>query len=144
MGFGVTVKILSPDLKGIESAHEGEWIDLRSAEDVELEAFEYKKIRLGVAMQLPGGYEAIMASRSSTYQKWGIVPVNGIGIIDNLYCGDNDEWCFPVVALRKTRINKNDRICQFRIIRQQPDVEIIYTDNLNNENRGGFGSTGSE
>jgi dUTP pyrophosphatase len=144
MGFGIKVRKLVPDLKAIDSAYEGEWIDLRASQDIELEAFEYMKIPLGVAMSLPDGYEAIVAARSSTYQKWGIIPANGIGIIDNAYKADNDEWKLPVIALRKTKIHKNDRICQFRIQKKQPDVCLLYTGSLGNPDRGGFGSTGSE
>lgn len=144
MGFAIKVRKLVPDLKPIDSAHEGEWIDLRAAQDIELEPFEYMKIPLGVAMSLPDGYEAMVSARSSTYQKWGIIPAHGVGIIDSLYKGDNDEWCFPVIAFRKTKIHKNDRICQFRIQKKQPDVCILYTNSLGNPDRGGFGSTGSE
>lgn len=144
MGFGIKFKVLVEGLKPIDAAHDGEWIDLRSAEDVEMETGEYKKLHLGVAAALPPGYEAIIASRSSTFEKWGIVPVNGIGIIDNLYHGNGDEWRFPVIAMRKTKIHKNDRICQFRIIKQQPDISIVPVKDLEGTNRGGFGSTGSE
>lgn len=144
MGFGIKVKKLVPDLKPIDSAHEGEWIDLRAAMDISMESGEFQKIPLGVAIAIPDGYEAIMAARSSTFQKWGIVPVHGFGVIDSLYKGDNDEWCFPAMAFRKTKIHKNDRICQFRIQKKQPDVCIIYVESLGNQNRGGFGSTGSE
>ena len=108
----VKIKALTEGLKDISSAHDGEWIDLRAAEDMELDLGEYKKIPLGVAMELPRGYEAVIAPRSSTYSKWGIIMACSIGIIDNLYCGDNDEWYFPAIALRKTKIHKNDRICQ--------------------------------
>lgn len=144
MGFAVKIKTLVDGLKTIDAAHEGEWIDLRAAEDISLEAGEYQKIPLGVAMALPSGYEAIVAARSSTFQKWGILPANGIGIIDHLYKGDGDQWSFPVIAFRHTKIHKNDRICQFRIIKQQPAIDILYVDRLGNEDRGGFGSTGVE
>ena len=138
----ILVKYIEKDLMPIVSAHEGEWIDLRSAETVELSAGECKRIRLGVAMQLPPGYEAIVAPRSSTFDKWGIIFLNSVGIIDNLYCGDSDEWHVPVMAFKKTKIHKNDRICQFRIVKTQPKVNLVAVDILGNENRGGFGSTG--
>lgn len=138
----ISIKYLDPDLKPITAAHSDEWIDLRSAENVELEAGEYRKIRLGVAIALPHGYEAIVAARSSTFDKWGIMLTNGIGIIDNLYSGDNDEWMIPVLAFRKTKIYKNDRICQFRILYHQPETDIVTVDTLGNPDRGGFGSTG--
>lgn len=136
------VKALTEGLKDIYPAHPGEWIDLRCAEDIELEIGEFKRIPLGIAVEMPRGYEAIIAARSSTYTKWGIIPANAIGVIDNLYCGDDDEWSFPVIAMRKTKIHKNDRICQFRIIKQQPQIDIAKVKHLGNANRGGFGSTG--
>lgn len=138
----IQIKYLEKDLKPISAAHKGEWIDLRSAETVELEAGEFKKIRLGVAMRLPDGYEAIIAPRSSTYDKWGIIFLNSIGVIDNSYCGDNDEWHIPVMAIRKTKIHKNDRICQFRILYGQPATNFVEVKEMNAPNRGGFGSTG--
>ncbi len=119
-----------------------DWYDLRSAEDVELKAGEFKLIRLGVAMQLPKGYEALVAPRSSTFKNFGIIQANSIGIIDESYCGDNDEWRFPAIALRDTVIHKNDRICQFRIIEHQPKHIITTVYKLNNADRGGIGSTG--
>lgn len=143
MGFSLKIKPLVDGLKPIEAAHNGEWIDLRCAEDIELEIGEYKKIPLGVAIELPEGYEAILAARSSTYSKWGIFMSGSIGVIDNLYCGDDDEWTFPAIAFRKTKIHKNDRICQFRIIKQQPDITPIIVRTLGNKNRGGLGSTGA-
>ena len=138
----ISIKYIVPDLKPITAAHPNEWIDLRAAEDVELERGEYRKIRLGVAIALPDGFEAIVAARSSTFEKWGIILTNGIGIIDNLYSGDNDEWKVPVMAFWKTKIHKNDRICQFRIIYHQPACDIVPVDTLGNPDRGGFGSTG--
>lgn len=122
--------------------NKSDWIDLRSAEDVELKAGEFKVIGLGVAMHLPDGYEAIIAPRSSTYKNFGIISANSIGIIDETYCGDNDEWKFPAIALRDTKIKKNDRICQFRIIEHQPKVKFDVVEVLGNEDRGGIGSTG--
>lgn len=130
------------DVKAISSAHPGEWYDLRAADDILLRAGEYARIPLGIAVKLPEGYEAIIAARSSTYERWGIMPVNAIGIIDNLYSGNDDEWQFPVMAVRETTIHKNDRICQFRIIKSQPECEIKYVERLDESNRGGFGSTG--
>ena len=120
-----------------------DWIDLRAKEDVILKAGESCCIPLGVAMQLPEGYEAHLVPRSSTYKKWGIIQTNSIGIIDETYCGDNDEWALPVRADRNTIILKGDRICQFRIMEHQPDFEFEVVDSLNNADRGGFGSTGS-
>lgn len=130
------------DVNPIEPIEVGDWTDLRCAEDVELKAGEYKMIPLGVAMELPKGYEALVAPRSSTFKKYGVILVNSIGVIDESYCGDSDEWNFLAYALRDTVIPKNERICQFRIIRHQPQVKLVKTDFLGNSNRGGIGSTG--
>lgn len=131
------------DIKPIEIAEKGDWIDLRAGKTVELEHFEYAQIPLGVCMQIPQGYTAIIAPRSSTYKKWGIIQVNSIGVIDESYNGDNDQWCLPVVALRTTKIYKNDRICQFRLIKKTDGIDFTRVDHLGNQDRGGFGSTGS-
>ena len=119
------------------------WIDLRAAENINLKAGEFKLIPLGVGMILPEGYEANIVPRSSTFKKWGIIQTNSFGVIDNSYSGDNDQWFFPAYATRDTRINKNDRICQFRINKIQSDIEFTITDKLNDKSRGGFGSTGN-
>ena len=139
----IKIKKLVDGLAAIEAVHPGEWCDLRAAEDVTLSPGEYHRIRLGIAVMLPIGYEAIIAPRSSTFERWGVIPANSIGVIDILYCGDDDDWSFPVVAAYTTTISKNDRICQFRIQKQQPEFTIEYVDDLGNENRGGFGSSGS-
>ena len=120
-----------------------DWIDLRSAEDVELKAGEFKLISLGVSMELPKGYEAHVVPRSSTFKTWGILQANSIGIIDESYCGDNDIWKMPVYATRDTTIHKNDRICQFRIAKHQPTIKFEEVVDLEGEERGGFGSSGS-
>lgn len=119
-----------------------DWIDLRAAETVDMEPMEFKLIPLGIAMQLPAGYEAHVIPRSSTFKNFGIIQANNMGLIDESYCGDNDQWYFPAIALRKTTIRTNDRICQFRIMKHQPQIEFHEVDNLNNESRGGIGSTG--
>jgi dUTP pyrophosphatase len=119
-----------------------DWIDLRAAETVDMEPMEFKLIPLGIAMQLPAGYEAHVIPRSSTFKNFGIIQANSMGLIDESYCGDNDQWYFPAIALRKTTIRTNDRICQFRIMKHQPQIEFREVDNLNNESRGGIGSTG--
>lgn len=120
----------------------GDWIDLRSAEDVEMEAGEDRIISLGISMKLPEGYEAHVVPRSSTFKKWGILQANGIGIIDNSYSGDDDIWRFHAIAMRDTKIYKGDRICQFRIMEKQPELKFVEVDKLEGPNRGGFGSTG--
>lgn len=119
-----------------------DWIDLRVAEDVVLKKGEFKLIRLGVAMQLPEGYEAHVVPRSSTYKNFGLIQTNHMGVIDCSYCGDNDEWRFPALAVRDTEIHVNDRICQFRIMKNQPKLLFEETDHLEGADRGGFGSTG--
>lgn len=124
--------------------NKSDWFDLRAAKDVEMKAGEYKLIPLGVAMELPKGYEALVAPRSSTFKNFGIIETNSIGIIDESYCGDNDQWHFPAYALRDTVIPKNSRICQFRIIEHQPEIELVTVENLGNADRSGIGSTGKE
>ena len=119
-----------------------DWIDLRSAEDVELKVGEFKLISLGVSMELPKGYEAHIVPRSSTFKTWGIIQTNSMGVIDESYCGDNDIWRMPAYATRDTIIHKNDRICQFRIINNQPKIEFEEVEHLEGVDRGGFGSTG--
>ena len=121
------------------------WIDLRASEDISLNVGEYKLIPLGVAMKLPEGFEAIVAPRSSTFKNFGIIMTNSIGIIDNSYSGNNDQWHFPAYALRDTKINKGDRICQFRIqrsINSELNVNINVVERLEGVDRGGIGSTG--
>ena len=119
-----------------------DWIDLRAAEDVELKQGEFKLISLGVSMELPKGYEAHIVPRSSTFKNFGIIQTNHQAVIDESYCGDNDIWRYPVYALRDTVIHKNDRICQFRIMKHQPTIEFEEVDTLGNKNRNGFGSSG--
>ena len=119
-----------------------DWIDLRSAEDVELKEGEFKLISLGVSMELPEGYEAYIVPRSSTFKNFGIIQTNHHAIIDETYCGDNDIWKYPAYALRDTIIHKNDRICQFRIEKHQPTIMFEEVDTLGNEDRSGFGTTG--
>lgn len=130
------------DIEPIQEIWQGDWIDLRCAEDTDMKAGEYRLIPLGVAIQLPRGYEALMASRSSSFGKYGILMANGIGIIDESYCGDNDQWHFPAYAVRDTHISKNERIAQFRIIKHQPGLNIETVESLGNKDRGGIGSTG--
>lgn len=130
------------DIEKIAKIKKGDWIDLRCAEDTHLKAGEHALVPLGVAMELPEGFEALVAPRSSTFKNYGVIMTNSIGVIDNSFCGDGDEWKFPVFAMKDTVIPKNERICQFRILYKQPDCDIIEVQNLNNEDRGGIGSTG--
>lgn len=119
-----------------------DWIDLRAAENIELKAGDFKLIPLGIAMELPKGYEAHVVPRSSTFKNFGIIQTNSMGVIDESYCGDNDQWFFPAYALRDTRICVGDRICQFRIMEHQPKIQFDEVLFLGNEDRGGHGSTG--
>ena len=137
----IKIKYLK-DIQKIERFNVGDWIDLRSAEDITMKAGEYKMIPLGVAMELPSGYEALVAPRSSTFRKYGILLANSVGIIDEAYKGDNDEWNFLAYATKDTKIRKNERICQFRIIQHQPLIHLQEVESLGNADRGGIGSTG--
>lgn len=119
-----------------------DWIDLRAAEDIEMKCGEFKLIPLGVAMELPKGYEAHIVPRSSTFKKFHIIQTNHCGIVDESYCGDNDQWFFPALAQEDTIIHKNDRICQFRIIKHQPRIQFNKVEHLDNPDRNGHGSTG--
>lgn len=123
-------------------AGKSDWIDLRASEEVTLKAGESALIPLGVAMELPEGYEAHLAPRSSTFKNWGILQTNSIGVVDSSYCGDNDMWRMPVYATRDTVIRVNDRIAQFRIVENQPPLVFDEVGVLGNGDRGGFGSTG--
>ena len=119
-----------------------DWIDLRSAEDVEMKKGDFRLIRLGVSVQLPKGYEMLIAARSSTFRTYGLIQTNAVGIVDETYCSDEDELMWPCLATRDTQIHVNDRLCQFRILEHQPAIIFEETDHLGNAVRGGFGSTG--
>jgi dUTP pyrophosphatase len=158
----------------------GDWIDLFTAEDITLKApqankmhirgknkentgerirdvdFESTLIPLGVCIQVPNGYEACLLPRSSTFLKWGIIQTNSQGVIDNLYCGNDDEWKLPVLATKAITIPKGTRIAQFRIQLSQKatlwqklkwllssGVRIKEVQSLDNPSRDGFGSTGN-
>ena len=151
----IKVKVLTDGCMPVINK-KGDWIDLRAAKNMSFslkEAVNY--IPLGVAMQLPKGFEAIVASRSSTPKKQGMFIPCGIGIIDNSYSGNGDQWHFIAIPLKDTKVNKGDRICQFRIQLSQKatfiqklkwlfsnKIELVQVNNLNEENRGGLGSTG--
>lgn len=140
----IKIKYFTKDIERLEKISKGDWIDLRAAEKIVFNKGEFKLIPLGVAMQLPKGYEAHVVPRSSTYKNFGIIQTNSMGVIDESYCGDNDQWFFPAYALRDTVINVNDRICQFRIMEHQPELEFEAVEELFNEDRGGHGSTGKK
>ena len=130
------------DIDPIEKTEKGDWIDLRSAEDVWMMPGDFRLISLGVSMQLPNGYEAHIVPRSSTFKNWGILQTNHMGVIDESYCGDNDIWKFPAFATRSVLIEKNSRICQFRIVKKMEDTTITTVEHLEGTDRGGFGSSG--
>lgn len=139
----IRIKYFVPGMGYIQSISVGDWIDLRAGEDVTLKKDDYYLIRLGVGMILPEGYEALIVPRSSTPAAFGIMSANSVGVIDNSYCGDGDEWRFPVIAIRDTVIRKGDRIAQFRILANQPKIEFEAVSRLKSRNRGGVGSTGT-
>ncbi len=141
-GLEIKIKYHVKDIDKIEKIEQGDWIDLRSAYDYELKQGESIYIHLGVSIKLPEGYEARLAPRSSTFKNFGITQTNSVGVVDESYCGDFDIWMLPVKAERDTIIKKNDRICQFRIDKKMPKVKIIEVENMEDESRGGFGSTG--
>lgn len=140
----IKIKYHDPELQPIKSTPGGDWLDLRAAEDVHLRAGEFRLISLGVSMKLPDGYEAHIVPRSSTYKTWGIIQANHMGVVDNSYSGTNDVWKFPAIALVETDIHKNDRICQFRIVKKQDEIQFTVVDELDRTDRGGFGSTGTK
>ena len=123
-------------------AGNSDWIDLRVAENVVMKKGEFRLIRLGVAMELPRGYEAHVVPRSSTYKNFGLIQTNHKGVIDESYKGDADEWKWPALAMRDTEVHIGDRLCQFRIMKHQPQISFIEVDSLENEDRGGFGTSG--
>jgi hypothetical protein len=124
-------------------AGNSDWIDLRVAEDVVMKKGEFRLIRLGVAMELPRGYEAHVVPRSSTYKNFGLIQTNHMGVIDESYKGDADEWKWPALAMRDTEVHVGDRLCQFRIMKHQPQINFLEVDSLENEDRGGFGTSGT-
>lgn len=141
----IKIKYFSQEIEKLDYIEgKSDWIDLRASEEVSLKQGEFKLIPLGVAMELPKGYEAHIVPRSSTYKNFGIIQANHCGIVDGSYCGDNDMWRMPVIAMRDTVILVNDRICQFRIMKNQPVIQFDEVEHLNGKDRGGFGSTGKQ
>lgn len=173
----IKIKKINPDIKLPEFIDKGEWVDLRASNKIIMKApqagvlrrkkvndkeisfrdvsFDATLIPLGIAMEIPKGYEAIILPRSGTFKNYGITMSNSAGIIDNSYCGDNDEWKFGAIAFRNTTINVGDRICQFRVQLSQKatmwqkikwlfssKIEFIEVSHLGNKDRGGFSSTG--
>ena len=140
----IRIKYFSDDIPRLcYVAGKSDWIDLAAAADVTLSAGEFRLIPLGVAIALPAGYEAHIVPRSSTFKNYGILQANSMGVVDCSYCGDNDQWRMPVYATRDVTIEKNARICQFRIMKNQPPLVFTRVDRLEGPDRGGFGSTGT-
>ena len=129
--------------KIVNIENKSDWYDLRAAETAEMKAGDYKLISLGVSMKLPEGYEAHVVPRSSTFKNFGVLQTNSFGVIDNSYSGTNDIWRFPALAMRDTVIHEGDRICQFRIMKKQPQIEFVEVNELDEIDRGGIGSTGT-
>ena len=142
----IRIKYFDKEIDKLEyvGGNKSNWIDLRSAETVKLHKGEFHLIPLGVGMKLPGGYEANIVPRSSTYKKFKIIQTNSFAVIDNSYSGDTDQWFYPVIAMKDTIIHKNDRICQFRINKIQPDILFKEVTHLEDVSRGGIGSTGTK
>ena len=143
MPMKIKIKYLSDKIEKLKKTDIGDWVDLRAADDIYIFKGTSALISLGVAMQLPDGYEAYIVPRSSTLKNFGIIQGNHIGIVDNSYCGNGDEWKMSAYAVRDTQIKINDRICQFRIQKKQPLIEFEEVQDLGNQDRGGFGSTGA-
>lgn len=165
----IKVKLFNPKCK-FESTKKGEWIDLKSSENlitkypIALKArkdenrivkFNSNKIPLGIGMKLPKGFEAIIAPRSSTFKNFGIVQCNSLGIIDTSFSGPNDQWMYQTIDFVSNEIKEGDRICQFRIQLSQKatiwqklkwlftrKIEFEFVDDYEGVNRNGFGSTG--
>jgi dUTP pyrophosphatase len=140
----IKIKYFNEELPKVSKITQGDWIDLRAAKTIELKQNEFGLIPLGIAMELPEGYEAHVVPRSSTFKNFGIIETNSMGVIDESYKGDNDQWFFPAYALRDTKIEFGERICQFRIMEKMPEVEFVEVEHLGNEDRGGHGTTGTK
>ncbi len=135
----VRIKYVSADSPKLNKIVKGDWIDLSLDEDIDLKAGESGLYSLGVCIELPRNYEAILAPRSSTFKRYHLLQTNSIGVIDNSYCGDDDIWKVNFFATEDTFIPRGTRICQFRIIENQPEINFIEVETLGNKNRLGFG-----
>ncbi|WP_050614976.1 dUTP diphosphatase [Bacillus testis] len=140
----IKVKYFNQNIEKINKIAIGDWIDLRAAETVTMKQFDFQLIPLGVGMKLPEGYEANVVPRSSTFKNFGILQTNSFGVVDESYCGNDDQWFFAALAMRDTVIEEGDRICQFRINKKMESVEILEVSELEEQSRGGFGSTGKK
>lgn len=149
--MNIYIKRHNPKLIMPEQIPGSDYIDLRAAEDIWIPEGEFAIIDLGVSMDLPEGYEAHVVPRSSLFKNYGLIQTNHCAIIDNSYCGNEDRWKYPVFCLqgrdfvdgrKGTFVHLNDRICQFRIVENQPKIIFREVENLVGATRGGFGSTG--
>jgi dUTP pyrophosphatase len=144
MLYDIQVKYHSKDIDKIQKIENGDWIDLRASKDYELKKGEFALVDLGVSIKIPDCCEAHLAPRSSTFKNFKVIQTNGVGVIDSSYCGEEDVWRMPVIAMEKTKIAKNERVCQFRIMEKMPPVRIVEVESMQDESRGGFGSTGTK
>lgn len=141
----IRIKYHSKEIDHLEYIDgKSDWIDLRAAKNYDLKQGDFALIDLGISVELPRGYEMIIAPRSSTFKNFGLIQTNSIGVVDESYCGDDDVIMMPALAMRDTRISVGDRVCQFRILRHQPTVVFEEVETLGNKTRGGFGSTGKK
>lgn len=144
MSEPLTIKVkYHTDIDPLQQIKTGDAIDVRAAEDINLKYMESTRIPLGFSCELPNGYFALLMPRSSTFEKYGIIQTNSIGCIDSTFCGNDDRWALPVIALRAdVHIPKNERIAQFLVVPKSPVMSFTVVDDLGNDNRGGFGSSG--
>ena len=142
----IKIKYFDKDIDKLEyiGGDKSNWIDLRSAETVHLKKGEFHLIPLGVGMKLPDSYEAHVVPRSSTYKNFKLIQTNHMGMIEKTSSGHTDQWMMPVIAMEDTTVNKNDRICQFRIEKIQPEIIFEEVEHLDEVSRGGFGSSGKQ
>ena len=143
----------------MEKIAKGNWIDVYSNADIFVPVGERAMIPLGFALELPQGWEGHLAPRSSTFKSWGIIQTNHVGVVDDTYIGDNDQWHMPVYCLTANcKVNENeiptvdgrqgvwirkgDKIGQFRIMEVMPEIEFDEVESFGNADRGGFGTTG--
>ncbi|ABG85823.1 dUTP diphosphatase [Clostridium perfringens] len=135
----------------------GNWIDIYANKDIFVKCGERAMVPLGFALELPEGWEGHLAPRSSTFKTWGIIQTNSVGVVDDTYIGDNDQWHMPVYCLqgkdiesengeevKGTWIRKGDKIGQFRIMEVMPEIEFEEVESFGNKDRGGFGTTGTK
>ena len=151
----ILIKYMQKDTRKLEIDETGvsDWIDVYSDAELEIMPGQHVLIPLGFCAQLPKGYEAHLAARSSLFKSTGLLVANGVGVIDESYCGDNDEWKLSVWNTGIARspdsnfggvfIHRGDKIAQFRIMKKMPTIHLVEVETLDNIDRGGFGSTGN-